>query len=243
MWAEHPFDTLEIDATTKVIGQHSHFDKTEKYKKFNFILENPSDIRRFVSGLELGAEVRNFYERPNFKLLVIKNHKKIGNWTINPLDSSILTHDGHTYEFDVSTLSELYKEFPLDYSYEKIAFSSKEEYESYLIQQKRKSNFLYSISPAFKFEGSFKIKFKKSKKFPHPRAVSDFLAPFVEEIVDPKNYSISFDMNEQISTNNRQFTAIVQGPYILYQELQIDNFNKENWKPTEENAYFFYKLN
>jgi bisphosphoglycerate-independent phosphoglycerate mutase (AlkP superfamily) len=34
------FDTLKIDATTKIIGRYPQYDRDKTYEKYNFIIED-----------------------------------------------------------------------------------------------------------------------------------------------------------------------------------------------------------
>ena len=99
------FDTLKVDASTKIIGRYPQYDKSKTYEKYNFIIEDSIKIVEFINNLKLGKEVDNSTEDPSFKLTVVKNYDEIGSWTINPTLKSAMTHDGHTYEFDLNQIT------------------------------------------------------------------------------------------------------------------------------------------
>lgn len=235
------FDTLKVDATTKIIGRYPQYDKAKTYEKYNFIIEDSARIVDFIKSLTLGKEVENTVEEPNFEILVVKNHDEIGSWAINPVHKSALTHDGHTYSFDLNQISELNKIYPFTYFYEIKIFNNKNEYWKYLDEQKKKSNFLFYYGPQFEYEGSFEIEFPKNSKFPHPKGISDFLKPYIEKIVKKGEYRISYALNDKNRKNMEQYTMTISGPKRLFTELKIENFKPENWQPTVEDAYFFYK--
>jgi hypothetical protein len=235
------FDSLKVDQTTKIIGRYPQYDKSKTYRKYNFILEDSVSIVEFIKSLKLGQEVRNSTEDPSFRLTIVKNFKEVGSWTINPTLGSAMAHDGHTYEFDLGQISGINKKHPFSYYHEIKDFTSKEEYARYLGEQKKRPDFLFDYSPQFKYEGSFEIEFPKNKQFPHPKAISDFLTPYIEKIVSEGEYSITYVLNAKNMNNMNQYTMTINGPEKLFKQLILDNLKTENWQPTVENAYFFYR--
>lgn len=236
------FDTLTIDSTTKIIGRYPHHDKSKTYEKYNFIIEDPLEISTFAKTIKLGEEVPNSIENKSFQIYIIKNHKEKGGWTINPTLKSAMTHDGHTYKFDINQIINLNKKFPFEYSYEKIIFNSSEEYQIYLSQQKNNSNFLFDYAPQFKHEGSFEIEFEKSKKFSSPKVISEFLYTYIDKIVDRNDYRVTYALNERNMKNNgKSFIMTVTGSKKIYEKLKIKKHKNENWRPTIESGWFFYR--
>lgn len=235
------FDTLKIDATTKIIGRYPQYDKNKTYENYNFIIEEPVEIEKFVKKIKLDEEVPNSIEDPNFVITIIKNYQETGSWTINPRQQSAMTHDGHTYKFNLNQIIELHKQYPFKYNSEKKMFKSKLDFETYLAEQKNNPNFLSAYAPQFRYEGSFEIEFKKSSQFPHPKAISDYILPYIEKIVDKGEYSVTYILNDKNMNNNDQYTMTVSGPKKLFDELKIIGLKNENWHAIVESAFFFYK--
>jgi hypothetical protein len=235
------FDTLKIDASTKIIGRHPQYDKSKTYEKYNFIIEDSIKIVEFIKNLKLGKEVENSTEDPSFKLTIVKNFDEIWSWTINPTLGSAMTHDGHTYKFDLTQIESLNKQYPFKYYHDIKVFKSRDEYEEYLAKQRNNPNFLFDYGPQFKYEGSFEIEFPKNSKFPHPKAISEFLTPYIEKIVNKDDYTLGYVLNSKNMNNRDQYTMTIQGSKKLFEELKLDKFKNENWQPTVEDAYFFYK--
>lgn len=235
------FDTLKVDSSTKIIGRYEHHDLKKTYEKFNFIIEDPSSISQFIKNLKLGEEVNNSFENPNFKLTVVKNFKEIGSWTINPNQKSAMTHDGHTYAFDLNQINQLSKTYPFHYEYHKKTFATKNEYDTYLKEQKNNPNFLFVYGPQFAFEGSFEIEFKKTEQFANPKAIHYYLTPYIEEIVPKGTFRIGYVANKKNVQNPEQYTMTIYGPKKIFDNLKLKNLKNENWQPTVENGIFFYK--
>ena len=235
------FDTLQVDSSTKIIGRHPHYDKHMTYSKYNFILENAKDIEKFIRTIKLADEVSNSIEDPAFKLSVIKNKQEIGTWTINPNLGSAMTHDGHTYKFDLAQISNLNRTNPFDYSFKVEIFKSKDQYVKFLNEQKGNPNFLFHYGPQFTYEGSFEIEFIKSDAFPHPKAISEYLEKHIEKILGKDEYSVSYKMSKKNMSERNQYTMTIEGPEKLYKKLKLSNLKNENWIPMTEDGYFFYK--
>lgn len=235
------FDTLKIDRSTKIIGRYPQYDKSKTYEKYNFIIEDSSKIVEFIKKLRLGKEVENSTEDPSFKLTIVKNYDEIGSWTINPTLGSAMTHDGHTYNFDLNQIANLNAQYPFNYYHDIKVFKSRAEYEIYLAEQKNNPNYLFDYGPQFKYEGSFEIEFPKNSKFPHPKAISEFLTPYIEKIVNKDDYTLGYELNSKNMNNRDQYTMTIQGSKKLFEQLKLDTFKNENWQPTVEDAYFFYK--
>lgn len=235
------FDTLTVDSTTKIIGRYPQYDKSRTYEKYNFIIEDSATILQFIKTIKLGREVPNSGEEPNFRLTVVKNYDEIGTWSISPNLKTVMTHDGHTYKFDVNQITDLNKLYPFKYYYDTAVFTSSEDYKIYLEKQKNNPDFLFDYAPQFKYEGRFEIEFQKSDKFSSPKAVCDFLVPFIEKIVDKENYTLRYILNDKNLKNLNQYTMTISGPKKLYDELKIEDYKNINWEPIVEDGWFFYK--
>lgn len=235
------FDTLKIDNSTKIIGRFPQFDKNKTYEKYNFIIEDKNQIQDFIKNIKLGAEVPNSMENPNFRLTVIKNFKEIGSWTINPTRKSAMTHDGHTYKFDLSQIAELNKTYPFEYNFKNVKFISVTEFKTFLLEQQKNPKFLFNYSPQFKYEGNFEMEFKKTSEFPHPKAISEYLKPFIENIVKNDEYSLGYILDEKNMNNREQYTMTIQGSKELFEKLKVKGVKNKNWQTTEEDGTFFYK--
>lgn len=236
------FDTLTIDSTTKIVGRYPQYDKSKTYEKYNFIIEDSLEIAKFAKTIKLGEEVLNSSEDPSFTIYIIKNHKEKGGWTINPTLKSAMTHDGHTYKFDLNQIISLNKKFPFEYYYEKVVFETKEEYQKYLSKQMENNDFLFDYAPQFKYEGSFEIEFEQSEKFSSPKTISEFLYTYIDQIVDRNDYRITYVFNEKNKENiGKSFTMTIIGPKKIFKNLKIKGHKNENWQPTVEDGWFFYR--
>lgn len=234
------FDTAKIDGTTKLIGRYPQYDKQKTYKEFNFIITDPETIKAVIMTLPLGKEGKNIIEDPEFRMNIVQNFEEVKTWIVNPNLKSVLS-EGHTYEFDVMKLKSLAKKYPFDYKFDKIPFKSKADYEKYLEKQKSDKTFLFVYAPQFEYEGSFEIQFPRNNKFSSPKAISDYLTPLIEKIVSKDEYRVSYVLNEKNRNDQTQFTMTITGNRKIFNDLQLENLNKENWTETVEEGWFFYR--
>ncbi|WP_179336141.1 hypothetical protein [Winogradskyella costae] len=235
-------DTLTIDSKTKIIGRYPQYDKNKTYEKYNFIIEDSAIISNFIKNLKLGYEVPNSSESPSFRITIVKNFKEEGIWTINPIQKSVMTHDGHTYKFDIEQITKFNEKFPFQYFYKKIIFKSPEEYQENLIEQKKNPKFLFDYKPQFKYEGSFEIEFKKSSKFSSPKTISEFLYPYIDKIAARDAYRVSYILNKKnIKNNGKSYTMTINGSKKIYESLKIKKLKNENWESTVEDGWFFFR--
>jgi hypothetical protein len=236
------FDTSKIDVTTKLIGRYPQYDKQKTYKYLNFIIDDPTTIKQVIMTLTLGKEGKNTIQDPEFRITLVQNFDEVKSWIVNPNLNSAM-YGGHTYAFDISKIKELATKYPFDYKFDKMPFNSKDDYEKYLSKQKENTAFLFDYAPQFKYEGSFEVQFLRNKKFSSPKVISDYLTPLIEKIVSKDDYRVSYILNEKNMKDQTQFTMTITGSKKLYETLQLKNLKKEEWKPTNEEGWFFYRIN
>lgn len=235
------FDTSKINANTKLIGRYPQYDQQKTYKSLNFIIEDPAIIKKVITTLTLGKEGKNTIQDPDFRITLIENFDEVQSWTINPGLNSAM-YNGHTYEFDINKVKELAKKYPFDYRFDRVPFNTKEDYQKYLSQQKEQKDFLFDYAPQFQYEGSFEVQFPQNQKFSSPKAISNYLTPFIKKIISKDDYRISYELNEKNMKDQTQFTMTITGSKKLYEELQLENLKKEEWIPTVEEGWFFYRV-
>lgn len=236
-------DLSKIDNDSKLIGRYPHFDREKTYRKWNFIIDNPDVIKKIVEKLQYGSEVENKFERNSFYVELIQNHKSNILFSIHPTHNSIQI-DGHSYSFDIESISSLNKKYPFIYSWVKKEFKSENEYKSFLNEQLKNPNYLFDYKPLFKFEGSFDIMFPKSEQFPNLNAIYDYLNQKIEILeISKDTYRIGYSLTGINVTDKSQFTMTIECSKILFDKLELElaTLKKGNWGNTVETGIFFYK--
>ena len=235
------FDTSKVNSNTKLIGRYHHADEKMAYSELNFIIEDPATIKAVLATLTLGDKRQNASMGPNFQITIVQDFNEIERWNVYPGFNNIL-FKGHIYQFDIKKIKPLAKKYPFTYKFETIPFTNKEEYEKYLNREKENKNFLFDYAPRFKYEGSFKIQFPRNQKFSSPAAVSDYLMPLIEQIVDKDDYLCGYALDEMNVRNLNQYTMTIQGSRKLYDTLQLENLKKQAWIPDPHEGWFFYMV-
>jgi hypothetical protein len=234
------FDSVKLDSSTKLVGRYPQFDKDQTYRDWNFCIDDPAEIRKYLNLLSVGEEVENAIQDPSFRIALVQGYKETMTWIINPTLRSA-AYNGHTYQFDVNKIKKLSKRYPFDYKFEKVVFKRKDEYDAYLTKQKADNTFLFDYSPQFKFEGSFELQFPGNERFPNPKAISEYLQPIIEKIVSKNEFRIGYMLKGKNLQDQTQFTMTIAGSKKLFDSLQIDGIKKDNWEPTVETGWFFYR--
>lgn len=190
--------------------------------------------------LSLRKEQENVIGSTDFRITIVQNSKEIKTWIVSPAINSIM-FDSHSYEFDFKKIKDLAKRFPFDYRFEKKSFKTRADYEEYVGIEKNFASFLFDYEPQFRYEGSFEIEFPRNKNFSNPKTISEFLTPFIESIVKKDEYTITYALSEKNLDDLNQFTMTITGSKRIFDELKIQGLINQNWTPTVEEAWFFYR--
>jgi hypothetical protein len=234
------FDTMLVSKTSKFIGRIPQYEKNARYQALSFCIEDSISIMNVLRKVSIGKEVSNIIDNSGFYLTIINNYKEEALVIVYPGIGTIMI-DGHSYEFDANQIKDLAVRFPFNYKFKRLQFSSKEDFSKYLDNQMKDSLFLFSYNPNFRFEGTFDLEFKKSQSLSSPKAVSEFITPKILGIVDEKSFNLFYELSEKNLNNPNQFTMTISGSKKLYENLNISDAKKFEWKPAVEEAWFFYR--
>lgn len=238
------FDSLRVDSNTKLIGTYSEYDPNHTYDHYNFVIDDSLEIVNFIKHFRYGKEVNNIVEQNEFTIRIIKNYSQVSLFSISPAFNSIRI-DGHSYKFDFKNLKSVSEMFPFKYKIEKKVFRSMDEYQRYFDLQIKDKMFLFKLEPYFSDKGNFEIEFPRNSKFSSPKAISEYIKPFIEKIVLNGDYYISYALNEKNMNDQSQFTMTITGRKELFDKLKVDNLENINWSAPrkESTGWFYYKTN
>ncbi|MDI3321461.1 hypothetical protein [Pinibacter soli] len=234
------FDTSRIDSHTKLIGRYDQFDRQKKFYYLNFIIEDPAKIKKVLTSLPLGTEIKSDYTNMDFRIDIIQDYKKTQSWMVNPDMNCILVNDNF-YTISIDKIKALAEKNPFDYRFDALSFNTLNEYEEYLKKQKKDDFFLFAYTSSFAFDGTFEIQFPRNKKYPSPTAIHDTLAPLIEKFVPKGKYSISYILDDRNLADPKQFVITIYGTRELYDNLHVENLKNQNWKQNVAKGYFFYR--
>lgn len=234
------FDSLRVDKNTRIIGHYPHFDHSQKYRSLNFILQSEKDLLAFQQQLQLGKETRNFIEHTGLKIAAIQNFRVVGVWTLNPSNSTVMTHDGKTYELDLAQITALSQSHPLDYVHTVKEFESESDFLAYFTAQQNNPKFLFTYPPHFDFEGRFEMTIPKSNEYPNPKAIIADLDKQLRQIATKEQYSLAYILDKRNLKEQNQFIITLQTSKEIYKQFKPKRFKKSKFKHIKKEGYFFY---
>ena len=235
-------DTLRVSSKTRIIGKC--YDHSNPNDLYSFLLKDSTSIVQFAKSLEAGKKVMNMINGPEFDVEIVNDYVVTDYISVNPMLNTIRLK-GNTYVFDFGLIKNLHKTYPLICDEKKVNFNSKKEVDDYVIEIKKDTNLLYYFLPEFKDEGSFSLTVKKSKLFNSPKAVMDYLTPNIEKIVKHDEYMMMYfvemsQIAKQIQSDS--YTITISGSKKLFDNLNVDNVKKDNWRNTGKiSGSFFMK--
>lgn len=235
------FEIEKVNDSTKIVAYGEFLD--ENGKDFNFIIEKPDEIRKFISGIKYGEKVYNVHSQESIEIHLIQDYQDITSLNIVPKHQRVFTNNGYSYQFDLNQLNSWRDKYhSLKFIRKGLNFKNIKEFEEFLSSQKQNPNFLYSSRPVFRYEGSFEIEFPKNNVFKNPQAIMDYLKPLIEKIEPDQNkFEMTYELNDKNVTNKDQYTIRISGSKQLFDNLKVDNYKNSNWTLIVENATFYYK--
>lgn len=235
-------DKLTTTDSVKIIGMYPKWDKNKTYEKYNFLITDKNVVDSIIESVEYGDNTKNEWEQNTFNIILTKANKEFSRVSISPALHNAHTN-GKSYKFDVSILEKLSKKYPLTYKWYEKEFKTEEEFNTFNAEVLKQEKTLYISNPTFLYEGSFELQYQKNETFPHPKAINDYLKPQIEEIVNGKEFSISYKANEFNLKNRDQYTMTINGPYTLFKNLKDKNSKKGEWIPAKFIAVIYEIIN
>ena len=234
------FENLDLNQNMRLIGMYPHYDEEKTFEEYNFIIEDLKALDSITKIITKGKEVKNQYTRNEFNMRLYKGDKKLRTWSFNPKYSYIRTN-GKSYEFDAHQILELTKKYGFKYSFSKKSYQIKEQFDKDYEVLKSDPNLLFVYKPNFKFDGTFEVKFLKSGKFKHPKAISKYLRKRIGKIKKDNEYRVYYVANEYNQKNPNQYTMTIESDFELFELFEDKNVEKKDWKPKEYSATVFEK--
>ena len=235
-------ENIELNQNMRIIGMYPHYDKEKTFEKYNFLIEDLKILDSVSKILTKGKEVKNQFTKNEFSIRLFEGNNKLKTWSFNPKYSYIRI-DGKSYEFNANQILSLAKSYQLKYSFNKINFNSKNKFEKEYEKLKLNKNLLFVYKPNFKYAGKFEVKFLKSRKFKHPKAITKYLKKYINRSRKENEYRIYYVLTEYNNKNRNQYTMTVESDLDLFENFKIKKGEKEKWKSNEYTSTIFMKNN
>jgi hypothetical protein len=234
------FENLELNENMRLIGMFPHYDDEKTFENYNFIIEDIKELDSITKLIRKGKEVKNQSTRNEFHIRLFDGDKKIRTWSFNPKYKYIRT-DGKSYEFDASQILDLTEKFGFKYNFDKKLYQNKEQFDKDYENIKSDPKLLFIYEPDFKFTGTFEVKYIKSEKFKHPKAISEYLRKKIEKIKQEHEYRVYYVANDYNRNNKNQYTMTVESDFELFEWFHDKSGEKKEWIPNEHSATIFVK--
>jgi hypothetical protein len=234
------FENLELNENMRLIGMYPHYDEEKTFENYNFIIEDLKVLDSITKIIRKGKEVMNQSTRNEFDIRLFDGDKKIQTWSFNPKYSYIRI-DGKSYEFDAKQILDLTEKFGFKYSFSRKSYQKQEEFDKDYENIKSDPNLLFVYNPNFKFAGTFEVKFLKSGKFKHPKAISQYLRKKIGDVKKEDEYRVFYVANEYNRKNPNQYTMTIESDFELFEWFNDKDGEKKGWIPNEYSAAIFVK--
>lgn len=234
------FDKLNLNENMKLIGMHPHYDEEKTFEKYNFILEDLKTIDSISAIVLKGKEIKNQVTRNESHIRLLDADKTIRIWSFNPKYSYIRI-DGKSYEFNAKQILDIARKFGFKYTFRKKSYSTQEQFGEDYKKLRTDKKILFLHKPNFKFEGVFTVKFPKTKKFKHPKAISRYIRKKIGDDKKSNEYRVYYVANEYNIRNPDQFTMTIESDYELFENFKEKKAEKGNWNKKDYSATIFMK--
>lgn len=222
-------DKVKFDNGTILVGMASDYNQDKTYDKYNFYIDNIQKIEGIKLELEHGYELSNkVTDQNHFMIYAIKDRKIIDQWLINPRLHNVF-NNGIAYSYDADKLQRIAEKFPFEYEVERRNYTNEKEYKKNLKTLNADRSVFLLYEPNFEFDGTFEVSIKKDEKFKNATDAELHLRELAKKITK-KNVVISYALNEKNLRDASQMTMIVAGPKDLYNKMELNGFEKTEWK-------------
>ena len=234
------FETNKLSENMRLIGMYPHYDENKTYENYNFIITDLKELDSITKIIQKGKKIMNQFTSNEFSIRLFDGDKKLQTWSFNPKYLYIRTK-GKSYEFDASQILDLTKKFGFKYSFNKKTYQTKEQFQTYYNRIKSDTNLLFVYKPNFKFDGTFQVKFIKSRKFKNPKAICKYLRKKIGKIKEDSEYRVYYAVNEYNRKNPNQYTMTIESGFEVFEWYKDENGEKKDWIPNVYSATIFVK--
>lgn len=234
------FENLEWNGNMRLIGMYPHYDKERTYEHYNFFIDDAKILDSIAKIIVKGKEIMNQSTRNEVNIYLYDGDNKIKTWSFDPKYKFIRT-GGKSYRFDASQIMKLTANYGFRYSLKKERYQTQDQFDKDYSKIESNPNLLFVYEPDFKYEGAFEVSYKKSGKFKHPKAISEYLKKKIEEFRDENEYRVYYVANEYNLKNPNQYTMTIESDFELYKLFEDKKGEKGSWNQKEYTAYIFLK--
>lgn len=235
-------ENFEFDTTYKIIGVGAYSDKNKIYhKELTFYAYELTDLNKIKSNLKYGKLIDTPTIDDNDLGIYIIKEKEIleDGFYVNPTYFNI-NIDGKYFEFDLSQLKSLSKQYPINYTTKFLKFKTSTEFSTFINKNLSNSNFLCYEDVSEGMDGVCTITIKvESQEKPVSKGwdiiEADLKKLGAEKVEDYIiSYSPSFDTPNIYKYNVRLSKK-------LYDKLNNSAYTKGSWTMNMKEIITYWK--
>ncbi|MFK7969276.1 MAG: hypothetical protein AB8F95_02865 [Bacteroidia bacterium] len=223
------FKDIEFTDSMRMVVMHPHYDDDDTYIEYDLLINKKDVFDSLAPLFTYGKEVLNYFNLKEPTIYILKGTEVIKKWSFNPERFSIRV-SGKSYRFNTEMIKELAQKFPLKYEAEQKVFTSSLLFANFNTAIQHDTTFLFMFEPNFDYDGSFKLRFKKNKKFKHPKAISQYLKPLLLEITGEENFMIMYVLDDYNLAHPNQYTMTIKCKQELFEAFKDKSAKKSKWE-------------
>ncbi len=222
------FQKYNFDTSNKVIAVCSYNqEKKVYYKDLSFYIGDLPDLNKLKSSIKYGQPI----ERPtiddnDLSIYIVKGKEIQDEIYINPTYSNI-NIDGKYYEFDLSQLKSLNKQYPLNYTFSWTTLKSETDFKKYISTNSIKKDFLCYQDNTLEFGGICDIFIDRNASCTTGRQGIQIIK---QKLLDLGYKETDFLIGYMpTGDESKKFKLTLQATKDKYDKLHGDNFQKSKW--------------
>lgn len=236
------FGKYSFDTSYKVIAVSSYNDENKVYyKDLSFYVSNLPDLNHLKTLIKYGKPIERPTIDDNDLSIYIVKGKEIQDDEIyvNPTYSNI-NINGRYYEFDISQLKLLNKQFPISYKFSWTTLKSEKEFKNYIATNTSKADFLCYQDNTLDFGGSCEIYINRSSDC---TSGTQGIQIIKQKLLD-LGYKETDFLIGYIPTGNeaKRFKLTLQATKDKYDKLSGNNFQKSKWIPNDFEILSYWRV-
>lgn len=234
------FQKYEFDKSYKIIGLCYSNDMKVDLKDLSFYISDLTQLNKLKTLIKYGKPARMAVEEDKVLYINIVKGKEIqkDEIYINPTYSTISIEDKY-YEFDMSQLRSLNKQFPVSYTYNDTTFKSEDEFKKYILIISANKNLLCYQDITREFGGICNVYINRSVKCKTgEQAIAILKRKLVHLGFNDKDFLIE---EVFLRKESDKFMLALRATKDKYDKLTGDGIKKTEWKAYDFEIISYWK--
>ena len=238
------FGKFDFDSAYAVVGICTTPDGD--MSRYNFIIDKHDDLVQLKKDWVFTKQSGHHVSKSWFSAYITKEKKFVTTPGLISCGSSscgVLYRDVF-YDIPQEMLEKLHQSHPLQYTSQRRALKTVEQYQAYYDSVMKQPSLLFVIEPNVKIRGTFTVTVEKTDQLPHPKAIIEKLDDEFIRIVPKDEFVCSYapTLESIKGLNSRYITITVQASQRLFNGYRNDTFTIGEWKPRDLFLTTYWRL-